>query len=74
LEEYIREKKNIPEYNFEANKNTLYDNSPLEVKWINIKEFFREKNNLRKSFKKTEWRTLFRDIANGAVGVNYKWR
>jgi hypothetical protein len=74
LEEYIQETKNMPNYKFETDKDKLYNNLPLEIRWSNIKEFFREKNNLNKTFKKTEWRNLFRNISNSVLGVNYKTR
>jgi phage anti-repressor protein len=71
IERFIQDKKGIPNYDFETNKNNLYENKPIEIKWCNIRDYCSTKY---KGFKKSEWRSLFRDITLPTNGVNYKWR
>jgi hypothetical protein len=71
IEMFIQDKKGIPDYDFETNKNNLYENKPIEIVWRNIRDYFKTKH---KSFKIGEWKPIFKNVLSPIEGIKYKSR
>lgn len=71
IEQFIQDKKGISDYDFETNKNNLYENKPIEIIWRNIRDYFKTKH---KGFKAGEWKPIFKNVISPIEGVKYKSR
>jgi hypothetical protein len=71
ITEFIKSKKNKPEFNYDANKNTEYPD-PIVIVWRDVRDFI--KANFTKKFSMSSWKKKIKSVSDESKSIRYKSR